>query len=269
MWKLLRYFTAITVSIGIVLLQIVPVLAGTSIDISVYARGSVGVSNFTVTYVSDTDMYLTWGYSADVVKVMVRAKYGSYPNEIPNDTTAPSDGYLVYYGSDNSTEDTSMDFNENPGPLYYSAWGQKADGTWYTTTQQANKEAMILNYIAFFLLALALTVISLKWYNILLSLLAAISWLCLWRYNLTNPPSNVAIGSTTQEWLTYLFIGMAIVTMLIYFGRRNRNATNGEHHGYDSAIPPENEARYNGGMMSESTETYRGRVRKAIRPNGR
>jgi cation transport ATPase len=34
-----------------------------------------------------------------------------------------------------------MDFNENPGYLYYKAWAQKADGTWFVTTSTGSEES--------------------------------------------------------------------------------------------------------------------------------
>ena len=105
--------------------------AKSSVGVVITVVGTTGgISNFTVTYVTDTDMHLSWSFIGDAVNIMIRSKYGSYPANIPNSTTTPSDGNLVYYGSGTSFDDTSMNFDQNPGSLYYSAWAQKADGTW-------------------------------------------------------------------------------------------------------------------------------------------
>jgi hypothetical protein len=74
------------------------------------------------------------------------------------------------------------------------------------------------------ILAIILMVISFRWYNILLSLFGAIAWMGLWAYNLNNHPTGIVIGSFVHQILTYMFIGLAIVTMLLYFRSRGQAA---------------------------------------------
>jgi len=244
------------------------VLADTNVDVSVYAKGlaSAGITNFTIIYVSDTQLDFTWGYGANTTQVMIRAKYGSYPADIADNATAPTDGYLVYYGGATSANDTSMDFDANPGPIYYRAWGWSPVFGWGLVPEEGSQEARIVTYIALFILALSLTIISIRWYNLLLSLFASVAWLFLWRYNLSTPLGDVAIGSIEQEWLTYLFIGMAIVIMMLFFWRRSRmSGSRGQTRGFDSAVPPEEEVGQ-GGRMSESVDEYRARIHAALHP---
>jgi hypothetical protein len=75
------------------------------------------------------------------------------------------------------------------------------------------------------ILAIILMVISFRWYNLLLSFFGALGWLALWAYNLANPPTGVVVGSFVHTILIYTYIGLAIVSMLVYF--RNRGQSNG------------------------------------------
>ena len=101
------------------------VAAGPSVALTISASPT-GVSGFTIEYVSDTRLDFTWSYSSNATTaVMLRGKYGRFPDDTPNKDTEPSDGYLVYYGSNTTASDTSMDFNENAGPIYYKLWAQK------------------------------------------------------------------------------------------------------------------------------------------------
>ena len=129
------------------LLNAVPVLAATTAIVSILGipAYSGGILSFNVIYTSDTEMDLNWTLNPSTAQnIMIRAKYGQYPADIPDENTMPSDGYLVYYGdglTTTSAVDTSMDFSENAGSLYYKAWAQKVDGTWYVTTGTGNEES--------------------------------------------------------------------------------------------------------------------------------
>lgn len=117
------------------------VKAATSIDVSITWTPGSGIMDFTITYVSDTELKLDWSIVAPASNIMIRAKYSEYPDDIPNEDTAPSDGYLVYYGNALTITDTSMNFNETPGGLYYRAWGQRADGKWIVIPLQGWEES--------------------------------------------------------------------------------------------------------------------------------
>jgi len=181
--KKILYILAVVV---LVIINATPVLAATTVVVSILGVPSYtgGILSFTVTYVSDTEMDLAWTVDGTVANVMVRSKYGSYPVDIPDQFTAPSDGYLVYYGTDLSAVDTSMNFNENAGSIYYKAWAQKADGTWYVTTHTGSKESkeMILIFLAF--ITLTLTTVGVLGKKPFLDWAAVPFWLitCLYIY---------------------------------------------------------------------------------------
>jgi len=113
-------------------------------------------------------------------------------------------------------------------------------------------------------LAAILTVVSFRWRNVLLSLGASIGWLSLMAYNLDNPPAGITQGSTIHGWLTMGLFGVAMAVIYMWFGTRTR---------------PERTASVKGGRdeikvhasleddEDESAESYRQRVRKALRPN--
>ena len=150
-------------------------LAGTVSEGAIFAPPlfSAGITGFTITYISDTQLDLDWNNGSAVSQVMVRAKYGEYPADIPDEDTAPSDGYQVYYGAGTSASDTSMDFDENPGKLYYRAWAQKADGKWFVTPVEDAEESRAMFFLALVILAGGLTAAMLAFRQSMLGVFAA------------------------------------------------------------------------------------------------
>jgi hypothetical protein len=161
------------------------ILAGTVVDVSIFATPLFGGGIFTlnITYVTDTRMDLDWTVGPDVDKVMVRAKYGSYPTDIPDQNTAPSDGYLVYYGNGLSASDTSMDFGNTVGTLYYRAWAQKVDSTWTVTPAEGNKEGLVILLAILALIPLGLTVTMFVTRNSMLGWPSGGFWFIFAAYN--------------------------------------------------------------------------------------
>jgi hypothetical protein len=265
-----RWLRAILFVVITTLWNVVPVFAATTQDVTITATPmtTIGILNFTITYVSDTNLQFDWGFAPGTTKIMIRAKYGEYPADIPNINTAPTDGYLVYYGAGITANDTSMDLDENPGFIFYKAWGQNADGTWQVATSTGSKESRGLQLIAIIILAALVSYFSLRSSNILLGLAAALPWLILLVYTRANPIAGLATGSFGDELIVYLCWIFMIVLPLIAIVRKNkekqyfgdtggtvewgesRNLEAGERKQYRS--PLDNEA-------------YRARVRRALR----
>jgi len=201
--KCLRVLASVVVT---VLLIATPAIAASSVDISITAApiSSAGILTFTVTYVSDTRIDLEWTVDPTVDKVMVRGKYGEYPHDIPNEDVAPTDGYEVYYGFELSTVDTSMNFDTNPGPLYYKAWAQKPDGHWYVTPATGFKESTGMILLALCGLALGLTVAMFLSRNPMLGFPAGLFWAVLGGY---------AYTMSTTPWGDWQFF-LAIASLL-------------------------------------------------------
>jgi hypothetical protein len=114
---------------------------------------SSGIYDFKITYVNEQQMDLTWQTGIDISNTMVRAKYGKYPGNIADENETPTDGYLVYYGGGHAASDTSMDFDNNPGALFYRAWAEESDGTWVVDAAGGSKESQIMITIAFAMIA--------------------------------------------------------------------------------------------------------------------
>lgn len=119
-------------------------------------------------------------------------------------------------------------------------------------------------------LALVMTVISLRWRNILFSLAGTLGWLALWMYNLNSPPSGITIGTPNHEILIYAFIIMAIAVMMLYFINGKRGYTGypksaKEQAEYDREV--KSSGRTPNGMTEMTNEEYRARVRRALHQN--
>jgi hypothetical protein len=180
-----------------------------------------GIKTFTITYVSDTEMDLAWTVDATAANVMVRAKYGQYPADIPDENTAPTDGYLVYYGTDLSAMDTSMDFDENAGAIYYKAWAQKADGTWYTTTSTGSEESREVVLIGLIALGAIGSIFAIYKRQLLFAVGASAVWFLLIAFTRSNPLPNTAIGSSTDSIWISVCVAFSIATMVTTFYMRN------------------------------------------------
>lgn len=153
---------AVALIVGAHLLPCATIQAASSVNITVTATPNVsgGITDFTITYISETQLDLSWGYTGDATSIMIRAKYGEYPDDIPDALTEPSDGYLVYVGAGTDVSDTSMDFDENPGPIYYRAWARRADGAWFTSPYEGSEESNVMLLIALLVATLVLIVVA-------------------------------------------------------------------------------------------------------------
>ena len=265
MWKriLLIVYIVVLLFVGM------PQLAlADSIDITVVARPYIGggITDFVITYVSETQLDISWSFTGDAVNIMIRGKYGDYPED-------RDDGYLVYYGSDVTTSDTNMDFDENPGPLYYRAWGQKVDEVWYEDYQDGYEESAILTLIAFIIFAGIMSYIGSRSTYWILKFLAGGAWFAFAIYWINNPPSTIVQGSATDTVVIVLLfvIGLAFMFMPFWYPQRE----NGQEIGGRLRLPfmktdeqeaLDNQQRYSP-TMRERNENHRDRVNNALRGN--
>ena len=206
---------------------------------------------------------------------MIRGKYSAYPADIPTVNTTPSDGYLVYYGSGVTTNDTSMDFDANPGPIYYKAWAQKPDGSWFTTTSTGNKESRAMTLLGILTLAGLLTFAAIWSKNMLIAIAASGGWIASWVYFTNNPPLGAAVGDTLQELLMIVTIAAALAVpwYVVFRERSSRELEEATDRGGGFSI-----RRFvNHGDIGnrnaprphrETPEEYRARLYMALHPNG-
>ena len=156
MWRIL-------VVVLLILLPATPVLASDTASVTVNMQFSVGINNFVITYVSNTNMHLSWSYDPTMYEnVMVRSSYNGFPTDITDPSQTPSDGNLVYYGAATSFDDISMNFDQNVGPIYYKIWAQKLDGTWKISTFTGSEESRVVTIMTIAAIALIATIYA--WY---------------------------------------------------------------------------------------------------------
>lgn len=203
----------------IVLLQLIiptSAFASTSVNVNVVGRGSTGdaIIDFTVTPVGYNQLDFAWGYSGNTTGIMIRGKYASYPDDIPDIFTEPSDGFLIYSGNGTMS---SWYFDENISDLYIKAWGANNNGTWLFEPDTGVKQSMIA-FIGLIILAALLSVIPLWKPNMVLAAMASGMWLVLLYYNLNNPFEGMPNGSAGSEALVMVFmvgiVGIPLVTIL-------------------------------------------------------
>ncbi len=176
---------------------------------------ATGIANFRSTYISNTEMDFDWDYDC-AVQVMIRGKYSEYPDDIPDQDTTPSDGYLVYYGAATSTSDTTMDFDENVGPIYYKAWGQRADNTWYVSPETGWKESAVLTLLSYVALVLIISVVAFWRNNVMMFMVGVIGWFSLAFYmvNQTFPAGNDYIKYAVATFCIAMTLVMAVQVYL-------------------------------------------------------
>lgn len=259
----------IIVVLGLILAPVGTALASGVADVTLFATPlfTNGILTFTITYVSETQLRLDWTVGANVTNVMVRAKYGQYPANIGSNATAPSDGYLVYYGSALSANDTSMDFDQNAGPIYYRAWAQLSDGSWVTSPMQGWKESAILTLLAVIGVAGVLSFLGFK--NTQMRLIAGLAWFFVLSYWLYARPSAIAAGSPPDVFAILLLIAAGIV---MFFWPSLSSRVNGQERGAgfrfnaDRIFGREESAPRAGARQAyrNRTANYAGRVNRAL-----
>jgi len=122
-----------------------PVLADTSQDVTITARGFVigAPAGFTVYYISDYEVGLSWTKPEGADNTMVRAAYGRTPE-------SRTDGYLVYYGGAENASDTAVSLDETAAVIYYKAWSQTAGGIWEEEgVKSISKQTIITSHFHF------------------------------------------------------------------------------------------------------------------------
>jgi hypothetical protein len=125
---------------------------------------------------------------------------------------------------------------------------------------------MFDTYSILLVVALALSLVSLKYRNILFALGGILGWIGLWAYHKDNPPAGIIEGTFIHEVLMYAYIAMAIATFIMWLRNRNRGYTGyplsrGEQDEQERRIISNRPTR---GLMDLSTSEYRSVMRAKI-----
>jgi len=215
------------VILTIVVLALAPastVLADSSADITVTATGIVGgnpgiPTGFTVFYISDYEVGISWTKGESANNTMIRAKYGSYP-------TSRTDGYLVYYGEGTSTSDTGVSLDETATNVYYRAWSEDSGGVW-SNYAEGNIGGFGMLTIGIALIVLVLTTMAFVLKNALLHMVCIVGWLLFgfYMWNVNWPEDNTYLPMATMLLALSMVIVHLVYVVNHYLGLRTEPPT--------------------------------------------
>lgn len=201
----MRWLLTVILGLSMVLLASSPVLADSSDDIIVTAAGYIcgKPGDFTIIYVSDYEIGLSWSKGVDAENTMVRAAYGRLPED-------REDGYLVYYGDEEYCSDTAVNLDETMAEVFYEAWHQNANGVWNEEGVWGSVEGIGVTTIAFITLAIGLTGVAV-WKRRLMLYMAAFIGLLLISLHLSETswafglPIGLLSGYMLYEMVAWFF----------------------------------------------------------------
>ena len=264
----------VLLALGLILAT-VPVLAGTSAEVTVTATGYIceAPGGLTLTYVSDYEVGISWTKGEDAVNTMIRAKYGSVPE-------SRTDGYLVYYGAGTSASDTGVSIDETVAPIYYRAWSESTGGAWEEEGISNFFEGGGMLFIGMLIFAGILSWLGIRSSFVLLRLMGGFGWLAVFVYWISSPPAAITQGSSTHVAVAVVLIGMTVAIPLIGLGREvtaqkdYRSGLSTETSGRFSfqlpdwlkASTPGGAERLNKERRERETEAYRERLHRALNP---
>lgn len=198
----MRLLVGVLLLTGVCLCWTSPVRAETSQEVTVTARGFIceSPSGLILTYITDTQVDISWVKGEGAENTMVRAAIGRLPEN-------REDGYLIYYGDGTSTTDTGLNLDEIAAPVYYRAWSQSASEVWEDIGISENIEGVGVKLIAFLLLPLITMVAGYALRRTVLTWMSAAGWIILAVYCYTQ---------STQTWdiMYALFFVCAFFTLV-------------------------------------------------------
>lgn len=246
MW---RWLWLILLVIGLWLMPI-GALADSSQDVTVTAVGWIceAPGGFTITYVSDFEVGLSWVKPEDVDNTMIRVRFGDFPVD-------REDGYLVYYGDGESCSDANIDLTMAQVPSY-RAWSQRDDGVWEAVgvTEEAGFMSASFLFIGLIAIAGLLTIMQFRWHFLPLAMAAAMGWLATGLWLLLGDVTNLGLETAWAQVLALLFILMVFVPLLWFImrmGKREMTVT-GPQGTYKTWGKPDKDARSRSQLVKDS-----------------
>jgi len=211
MWKRLKLWSLVVVCLLPILLSTAPALADTSLGVTISAVGYVcGVpGDFTLTYVNDYEVGISWVKGTDAENTMIRAAFGHVPENV-------SDGYQVYYGSGTSTSDTAISLAA-PDVIYYRAWSQNTEGVWnplFASGDTGGFMSASFLFVGLLIIAIFLTWMSSKRPEILVRLAAGLTWMATGFWLVLGDVTNLPLTAGWTQILVWVFFMMAAVPFL-------------------------------------------------------
>lgn len=230
MWQIKLKLWGRIVILALLLLPIIYINSGnkaeaaTSDQVTVTATGLVvgAPGGFTVYYISDYEVGISWAKPEDAVNTMIRAKYSDYPTA-PAHGYEPTDGYLVYYGPAENASDTAVSLDETATPVYYRAWCEDAEGNWSPLYGEGEMEGIGMVLIALIILAIGFMVLSYVFKRMEMMFAGAGAWIVLGFYAFTRSESSSPAQITDiYMGLFWLCIGLTITCALLPMAMRQK-----------------------------------------------
>lgn len=200
MWK--HVILAFALAIMLLLLFQPVVNAATTADVTITATGIVVAApgGFTITYVSDYEVNISWTKPVGADKTMIRAAFGRMPTSI-------TDGYEVYYGTGNNFNDSAASL-ATPDIVYYKAWSQTAAGAWsplWATADTGGLMSLSFLFIAIVVLTIATFVLKQK----IMAAITGLGWAIIGIYLL----SNISLASINLQLGIFSMIMSSVLFM--------------------------------------------------------
>lgn len=217
MWKLIC-----TIVLIILLVPSNVVLADTSDDITVTARGYVeepgAPSGLTLTYISDYEVGISWTKGEGAENTMIRASYVRIPE-------SRTDGYLVYYGDGESTSDTGVSLEESFMPVNYRAWSEDPEGVWEDFGVSDSFEGVGMTIFAVVAIILAFMVMGFVFKNGILFLASSLGWVLFAFLMFGKVFDNPAMNTGLLLFGGAMSIVTAVLALRMIMGERPHRIT--------------------------------------------
>lgn len=243
--RLLQLIVVVAVSSVLIFAPSV-VLADTSADVVVTAVGFIveAPGGFTVYYISDYEVGLSWTKPEGADNTMIRAAYGRMPED-------REDGYLVYYGDLEYTSDTAVALDDIAVPVYYRAWSQNEGGVWENEGSTGFIEGWGMLMIAFVLLCLGLTIGGYTLHRGSLAFAGMAAWMAMGAY---------CYITADGEWGIYMGLFWVCIAMIFTSGLEGALLSRGTEQAEDE-IDRRNAMEQALDEMDENIESRRSRRR--------
>jgi hypothetical protein len=223
MWKRLGLWVLIIICLMLIL-PVGQVYADSSSDVTVTASGYVcgAPGAFTLTYINDYEVGISWTKGTDAVNTMIRAAFGRVPEDI-------SDGYQVYYDTGTFCTDNAISLS-SPEVIYYVAWSQNAGGQWgllFASGDTGGFMSASFLFIGLIMIACFLTYLSSRRPNILVAFAAGLTWLGMAFWLLLGNVTNLQLTSSWTQVIAWVFVIMTFVPFLLQINVEIQNEAGG------------------------------------------
>lgn len=194
-------------------------------DVVITAQGIVVAApgDFTLTYITDYEVGISWTKPPLAVNTMVRVAYGRQPTSI-------TDGYQVYYGVGTSATDNATSLAA-PDITFYAAWSQRADGLWsplFASGDTGGFMSASFLFIGLIAIACFLTWMASRRPNILVAFASGLTWLAMGFWVLLGDVTNLGLESSWTQILAWVLIIMTFVPFLLQMNVEIHNEAKGQ-----------------------------------------